>query len=71
MNDNFFFLEEDLFEYDVKERLKILNEEFVNDLIFVEKSNFKVVFKVNLVDLVVLFLDYFDEETFRENLEIS
>lgn len=65
----FFFSEEDPPEYDVKERLKTLNEELANDQTPVEKKNSKVVFKANLVDLVAPPPDYPDEETPRENSE--
>ncbi|XP_048767786.2 coiled-coil domain-containing protein 181-like isoform X2 [Ostrea edulis] len=61
--------EEDPPEYDVKERLKTLNEELANDPTPVEKSNSKVNFKANLVDLVAPPPDYPDEETPRENSE--
>lgn len=69
MNVNLSFSEEDPPEYDVKERLKTLNEELANDPTPVEKSNSKVVFKANLVDLVAPPPDYPDEETPRENSE--
>ncbi|XP_062605607.1 coiled-coil domain-containing protein 181-like isoform X2 [Saccostrea cucullata] len=59
--------EEDPPEYDVKERLKTLNEELANDPTPVEKSNSKIKFKANLVDLVAPPPDYPDEETPREN----
>lgn len=69
MNVDLSFSEEDPPEYDVKERLKTLNEELANDPTPVEKSNSKVVFKANLVDLVAPPPDYPDEETPRENSE--
>lgn len=64
-----FLAEEDPPEYDVKERLKTLNEELANDPTPVEKSNSKVNFKANLVDLVAPPPDYPDEETPRETSE--
>ncbi|XP_045197008.1 coiled-coil domain-containing protein 181-like isoform X2 [Mercenaria mercenaria] len=55
--------DEDPPEYDVTERLKILNEELKNDPTPVEKQNeSKVVFKSNLIDLVAPPPDFSDEE---------
>lgn len=63
--DSFFCCtsDEDPPEYDVAERLKILNEELKNDPTPVEKQHeSKVVFKENLIDVVAPPPDFSDDE---------
>ena len=55
-------LDEDPPEYDVKERLKVINEDLANDPTPTEKSHSRVGFKQNLVDLVAPPPDYGDDD---------
>lgn len=62
------FIDEDPPEYDVTERLKILNEDLKNDPTPVEKQKeSKVGFKQKLVDLVAPPPDFSDEEGDKNN----
>ena len=54
--------DEDPPEYDVKERLKVINQDLANDPTPIEKSHSKVGFKQNLVDLVAPPPDYGEDE---------
>lgn len=49
-------------EYDVKERLKVINEDLANDPTPIERSSSKVGFKQNLVDLVAPPPDYGEDD---------
>lgn len=58
----FLYSDEEPPEYDVKERLKEINEDLANDPTPTERSHSKVGFKQNLVDLVAPPPDYGEEE---------